>query len=487
MSELLSCALLVLLGAPGAEPPLDAAQVVQAVAAHNPEVQAAIYDQRRAEAALGVEELRYRPSLLFSLGATHTQSPSLLATGGTTIPTNDNYQLATELRHTFSFGTALALRVEGSRIASQSQFGAGGDQLVVLGPGYGLGGKLSLTQPLWRGFGQEVGEASLRQAKLNAGAAVHARDRAASQALRDALLAYWELWYDQRAVAIEREALALAIRQRDEAQAKIGMGSLAEVEGYSFETRVAELEQSVAVAEATQAAQVLELSRLLGDPDVHSGLSPRDPAVPAVEPRIAGPEVERAVNGSAELGQLRAQLEVALDQATVAGDGERPRIDLDAYLQAQGLGNQELPPALQQLFGLEAVSAHVGVTVELPLTGDRYLRTQEGAALNAQAARARLLASEQQVRSAVSAEVVRLEQAQRRIHLASRTQTIAQKNATAQAERYQRGDAILLQVYEAQDTLRRSQLTLERSRVDAMQASLRLDHLTGQLLGRAAR
>jgi outer membrane protein len=468
-----------------AAPTLDAQAVVEEAIAHNPLVEAAIFDLKKAEQDLGAEGYRYYPSLLVAAGATHLQSPSLLSGNGTTVQTSDNYQLASELRHTFSFGTALALRVEGTRFGGQSQFGAGGNQLVILGPGYNLLGKLSLTQPLLRGLGNQIGEAALRQARLSRTVAEHARDQAASQVLRDVLVAYWELWYNQRAVQIERSAFELAVRQKDDALARIGIGALAQVDAYTFETRVAELEQSLAAAEATAEAQSVELARGLGRGEGTGPLTPGNLVVPTVEARTLAQEVDRALEASAELQRLRTQLEVALDQATVAGESERPRLDLDAYLQAQGLGNQEIPPALQQLFGLEAVSARVGLTLELPLTGSRYQATKESAGLAASAARSRLLSSEQQLRASCATEVVRLEQARRRVTLATRTVELATKSVAAQEERYQQGDAILLQVYEAQDTLRRAQLSLERSRVDAVQASLRLDHLTGVLLSTA--
>lgn len=464
---------------------VSARSVVEEAMAQNPSVAAAVLDYRRSQQDVGAEELRYLPSLILSLGATHTESPSLRATGGVAVPLQDNYQLASELRHTFSFGTALALRLEGSRVSSEAQFGAGGDQLVILGPGYGLASRLSLTQPILRGFGDQVGEATLRQARLNRTAAQHARDLAASQVLRDVSVAYWELWYSERAHQIDEEAFSLAVRQRDEALARIGIGALAKVEAYAFRTRVAELEQQLAVSEATVLGQSLELERLLGRSGDSGVLHAQDSEVPVQAARSPSAEAEAAVQASAELAQLQARLQVALDQAMVAGETERPRLDVDAYLQAQGLGNQEVLPAFEQFGRFDALSAHVGLTLELPLTGARYRAEQQSAALAAAGTRARLQSTEQQLRSSATAEVVRLEQARRRIELATRTVQIATESVKAQEERYQRGDAILLQVYEAQDTLRRAQLSLERSRVDAVQAALRLDHLKGSLLGQS--
>lgn len=483
--------LILLLSAPplaraeGPTESIDLASAVSAALEKNPGLRAALLSYQRAQQDVLTEEGRYWPSLVLEGGATHLENPGFGAAGATVVPTNDAIQLASELRHTFPWGTALALRLEGSRVAGRAQFGAGAAQLVELGPGYGLLGKLSLRQPILRGFGTGVGEALLRQARLSRSLAEHDRDQTASALLRDVMVAYWELWYAERALGIDQAAFELAVRQRDEAEKQIRAGARAPVDLYSYETRVADLELAKIASEAVWRQRAIELQTLLGrEPPLAPSLHARDAITP--EPPVPDAEVTlaAAVEESLEVLQLKAQLDLARDKLIAAGDADRPRLDLEAYVQAQGLGNQEVPPAFEQFASLDAVSAHVGLSFELPLSGQRLDAERRSAELAAEAIAARLLATQQTIQASVGQELLRLEQALRRIALATTTATIAERNVKARQERYDHGDGILLEVYEAQDTLRRALLSVERGRVDSVQASLRIDHLSGALLRR---
>ncbi len=464
------------------------AQVIEEALAHNPTLRAAVLDLRRAEQDVVAEDTRYRPVLTLEAGITHSETPSLRSSDdGVTFPTSDSLVLGADLRHTFAFGTSVALSVDANRGLDERQFGAGSTELVQLGPSYGIVGRLTLTQPLLRGFGAEVGEAALRQARLLRTASEHARSRTASELLRDVLVAYWELWYAARALDIDRAAHQLAISQRDDARARLASGALAPVDVLTFETRVAELDQARVASETTLKQSSVKLATLLGRADVGSAaITPADGAVPEPRTRLAAEVVPAAVAESYELLVLRAQADVARDQARVAGEADRPRLDLDAYVQAQGLGNQEVPPALEQFFVGDAVSAHVGLVFEWPLSSSRREAQRGAAALSAERAAVQVEASEQQVRASAVSELLALDQARERVTLTTATASIAAQSAAAQEERYQTGGAILLEVYQAQDALRRARLGVERSRVDAVQAELRIDHLTGRLLARSS-
>jgi outer membrane protein TolC len=52
----------------------------------------------------------------------------------------------------------------------------------------------------------------------------------------------------------------------------------------------------------------------------------------------------------------------------------------------------------------------------------------------------------------------------------------------AQQQRFQIGTAIPIEVQTAEDSLRRAQLSVERARVNATKAQVRLANLTGHLL-----
>jgi outer membrane protein len=439
---------------------------------------------RQSVEALRAEQARYRPSLLLDGTGTTQATPGLNTSGGTTRGMSQALVFGAELSQTFSWGTTVDLRVENRNSASQSPAFSGTTDLLSLGPGYGLIGKLTVSQPLLRGFGNEVGQAELRAALLNRTQAERARDATASDSLRAVEQAYWELWYAQKAVGIEREARALALQQRDEAQRRLTAGSLADVDLLTYETRAAELDQSVLQAEVTVRQRTAELRRAMGETDSRAAFEvalAEPPAPGEVDPSAV---VAAAQEASYTVAQQRVAVEVAENSLRTAAEATRPRLDVQAWVQTQGLGNQSLTPALEQLGAFANVSGNVGLVFELPLSSERHEAQRASAELQVAAARQRLEAARQQVTADTSTELATLEQATQSVALAQRTADVSRRNVEAQHRRLLNGSAVALEVREAEDSLRRAQLSIERARVSAAQAQVRLDHLTGQLLAK---
>jgi len=463
---------------------LDEADAVREAMANNPSLRATLYDYQQAHQSVLAEESLYVPMLQLDTGVTHSESPRLTG-DSTTVGSSDSIDVGAELSHAFPWGTAFAFRLEGSRSSSASQYAAGEDRLVMTGPGYSLLGRLSVTQPLLRGFGLDVGESGLRQAELSRTAAERARDREASEMLRDVLVAYWELWYADEALSIERYAASLADRRLEDAKRRIELGASAPVDALSFETRAAELEQSVLSSYSQWRQQSLQMGLMLGRSasaavDLHAAAD----AVPSVPDRDRAQVLQAAVEESQVVAQQQVQLEIARERAVVAGESERPRLDLEAYLQTQGLGNEQVPPALEQFGTFGAVSAHVGLVFQLPLSGARHSAQRRASEASAEAAKERLYGATQQAETDAAKELINLEQAKQRAGLAAAMAEVAERNAGAQQKRYAQGDAILLEVHEAEDALTRARLSVQRARVDAVQTSIRIDHMTGELLRR---
>lgn len=351
-----------------------------------------------------------------------------------------------------------------------------------LGPGYGTSVKLSLNQPLLRGAGRNVYYAELDAARASHLSARSARDQTASQLLLDLLTAYWELHYACRSVEIQQRALEVAKAQRDETALRVKTGSAAPVDLLSFETNVATIEEDLASASADQAARAAELQRLIGDPQVQLPAA-ADTSVNAPEPDpVAHDDIKRrALSVSFELAQQRAAVELASVQARTADEPYRPKLDLDAYVQAQGLGNRSLGAMYDQLGGLGAVSAHVGVTYQAPLDGTQRQSERERALAAIQTAKQRLTAIEQRLNADVDKALTREGSSRRRVELAGATLAIAKQQYEAEAQRFRTGSATALQVREAENSVRNAELRASRARTDWIEASLTLDHLGGKL------
>jgi outer membrane protein TolC len=282
-------------------------------------------------------------------------------------------------------------------------------------------------------------------------------------------------------------SLDLARAQRDETAMRAATGSVPPVDVLSFETTIATIEEDLATARAEAQKQVAELTRLIGDPDLTlSGAADTSSAMP--EPAEPAQDVkQRTLAVSFEIAQQRAAVELATVQARTADETYRPRLDVDAYVQAQGLGNKSLGPMYDQLGGLSAVSAHVGLTYQAPLDGTQRNRERERALMAIQTAKLRLTAIEQRLSADVDKALTREQSSRNRIKLADSTLAIAKRQFEAETERFRTGSATALQVREAENTVRSTELRASRARADWIEASLTLEHLSGSLLERWTR
>jgi outer membrane protein TolC len=459
-----------------------------AALAQNPTLAATVSDLRRAELLVQAEEHRYSFVLGMDALATRTRSPSL-GVSGVTVPESTIFSGGIELsRHTV-LGTDLKLRLEESSQRNQTTFTDASTTppsllTYTLGPGYGTSVKFSLTQPLLRGAGRDVYYAERDAARANRVSARNARDQAASQLLLDVLTAYWELSYASRSVEIQLRSLELAKAQRDETAKRVSTGSVAPVDVLSFETSIATIEEDLASARAEELKQLAELARLIGDPSLNVNSS-ADTASPMPEPAPPAADVkERTLKVSFELAQQRAAVELATVQARTAHESFRPKLDLDAYVQAQGLGNKSLGPMFDQLGGLGAVSAHVGLTYQAPLDGTQQRSERERAQFAIQTAKQRLMAIEQRLAADVDKALTKEESSRKRVKLADTTLAIAKQQYEAEAQRFRTGSATALQVREAENSVRSAELRASRARADWIEASLTLEHLSGLLLQR---
>ena len=456
------------------------ADAVKQTIENNPTLKAAIADVQQSLETFRAEAFRFRPTLFLDATGTTNAAASLNFPIGTTRGTSQALIFGAEIQQTFSFGSIVDFRLENRNVGSQGPAYSGTNTTVSLGPGYGLSARLTLTQPLLRGAGNEVGQAQLRALRLMQTGQERIRDAVASQALSTTLLAYWELWYAQKALVIEQQARTLALQQRDEAQGKAKAGSLADADVLIYDTRLAELDQSVLQAEVTRRELSVTLANAIGVAITTFHVA--DAMHPTVVIEGEATVLAAAVEASYTLAQQRVAVAIAQNTLRTAAEATRPRLDAQAWLQTQGLGNQAMAPALDQFSAFENVSANVGLVFEMPLSPARHRAQQRAGELALDAARARLTAMENQVRADTLTELATLDQARQSLSLAERTTEVAARTTLAQHQRFLIGTAIPIEVQTAEDSLRRAQLSVERARVNATKANVRLDNLTGHLL-----
>lgn len=458
--------------------PTTEAEVVAIAVANNPSLRAAIADYESARWALRAAESQFVPYWGLDAGVTRNRIPTLSIAGVTT-GESQTAEMGASIRKRFATGSDLSLRLGGTHLLSRTSI-PGSSEVFTMGPGYGLNLRLAFNQPLWRGAGREVGEAEIAASQVRKTAAQLAEERTANDLLANVVEAYWQAWYAREALEIQRESLAVATRQRDEARARAEVGSIARVDVLAFETRVASRQEDVAAAELEVERRTNELLRILANG--REPLEPTDePTLPPSPPRNVA---ELALSSSLELREAEAAVQLATVQARTADDSLKPRLDLDAYAEARGLGNRDVGAALGQLAGLGAVSAHVGLTFEAPMTDTQRRAAAARASFAVEAASAREAEVRNRVLASIETELHRESAARRRLELAQETVQIAELQLEAEQARYETGSSTAIAVLQGEDDLRGARLRVARARVDLVEANTAIARITGSLLGR---
>ncbi len=458
---------------PPPERVVSSAEVVDLAAQGNATLAATLLERRRAGVEVTAEEGRRPFVLQVDGGYTHSSSPTVGQDGEVDHHTGDQVAVGGQVSKTAAVGTQAAIRVEGS-----SQPAASPD------PTYGMSARLSITQPLLRGAGREVGEAGLRQARVSEDAAVLSARRSASALTRDVLTAYWELWYAARALAIDERARELARLALDETRARIEQGAAAEIDVLQYETRLASLDETVVTSEASERRLAVQLAALTGlgrEPVRLRADMAESPPMTEVDPP-PDEALRAALEGSPDIRSSAASVTAAEERARIAGEELRQRLDLVGWIGAQTLGSGEVSPALTQFGEGAAYAGYVGLVYELPLSDTRKEAQRASAKLDVEAARQRLTATGDQVRADVAIALEKCQSARKRLALSGLTLEATRKLAEAERARYALGASIYLQVRDAEEAEREAEHRLVRARVDFALARIEIDHLTGALL-----
>ncbi len=233
---------------------LSERDVVTTAVINNPTLHIALLRAQQSRYNLNAEQALYTPVFDANAGYTHSRTPSLvgpsfdptgasLAPAGTRISGSEVIDVGAGITKPFAYGTVLSAAVSGQRSSRTSL-----EQQALLGasgPGYSLLGRLSASQPLLRGYGSDIGLASLRQAKLTLSANQLAAQASASALLSQVVSAYWELWYSAEAVRINEASRELAKVQEEQARQQVQTGALAPASALPYATQVAVLEETV--------------------------------------------------------------------------------------------------------------------------------------------------------------------------------------------------------------------------------------------------
>lgn len=409
-------------------------------------------------------------------GQTPQQSPQ-----GVRFITTQAVTTQAGLSHRSAWGTQLSGSLNLERSVSDSVF------LGNLGTVWGVGMTLAVTQPWRRGFGTDIGRASLRDAEFGIAQAELESARIERQLARDVRLAYWQLWYTDREIEIAEQALEITKQAREQGVARISVGLGAGIDVITLDTEIASAEERLVIARTTRKARQIELARVLGVDISEAASLEVDPSPPANDPAPALASVrESARQQSPELARLAIERDRAKINVLLAEDRVKMNLETVASVNVNGLG-ANAGEAFTQFSRFEAVVGYVGVRLDLPLWRDSLRADLESARLNL----VRIEAQEREVRNRLDASsastINELEAATARAEYAEKTAELAAQNVEATTNRFEIGQATSLDVVQVLQRQREAELRAARARVDQELARVSIENLTDPLLVEASR
>jgi outer membrane protein TolC len=479
--------ILMSLALPARAQTLSADDAVRQAARNNPGLRAALHDLAAAGHGVEAEEGALYPTLFAGVQGQVAERISGSSRG---VSRNVNRSVGGNagVRYTSPIGTQIEVGVEPNVSWQTTNVSAASTDSVTIGPSYSGEIYAHARQPLLQGAGTDGVLAPLRQAEWRQTQGEADRDDASSKLVLDVLDAYWELWFAQQSVAVQEEALALGTEQLAETKLRVDvLGTAPRTDLLRFAGELASIREALSQARTTRASNAIELGRLLGVTPARAqaltaaGAPPDAGASPLLEPLT-----QRALAGSSELRALEAQLAAARDRVDAAADDDQPKLDLLAQVSMGGLWLDDGLSGLALPGGRPALTALVGLELEIPLGPSRVAAVHARARSELRAAEARL----EERRDAISAEIaalhVGLGASVEQVALAAESTKIAGELAEAERQRLQLGTTTTSEVVKAQQTARESELRRLRAIVSQALSRLRMDERAGLLLARYA-
>jgi outer membrane protein TolC len=344
------------------------------------------------------------------------------------------------------------------------------------------GAKLTITQPLARGFGPDVALAAEKRADLQLSEATIRTQLAAEEMIFNVVSGYWELAYLGYSVDVRNEAVVLAEAQEKVTREQIRAGSVAPTEINAINFELATRRESLLTAQLEFEKKSLELRRKIG-----LELSRRRVALrPAEAFEIGADEwdvedvLQRSRRANRRLLALGIQRKLAEVDLKVAKNGMLPQVDLSLTggLIGNGASQDQAFSGIGSANGYEVMA---GLRVEFELSGAARAARDAAAAKKTKvevdrADQARILDAE--VVGAVKAVTA----ARARVGLADKAIFVAEEAVKAERSNFITGRSDNFAVMQRQTQLIEARLRRGRAVTDYHTAVAQLQQLSGVLL-----
>jgi outer membrane protein len=362
------------------------------------------------------------------------------------------------------------------------------NEFSLLNPSYSTDASASISQPLLRGGGADVGYHPIRIAKYDYQSTQARTKLEVMRVLAEADRVYWRLYAARRDLELRQAEYELARQQLERARRQAAAGKVADIEIIRAESGLADRLEAILTANNTLRDRQRDLKRTVNSPDLPVGGSAL--IVPDSKPltvyyRIdADRLVDAALAGRMEM--LELELQIARDTANVriARNSALPLVTLDYNYNINGIGSS-WASSYRVTTDKDFEDHRIGLRIEIPIGNEAAKSRLRRAILS----RLQTLATREQRALTIRQEVLQAADAiassWQRILASRQRVALAQRTLDVETRQFNLGLRTSTDVLDAQTRLADAQSS-EISAVTEYQISqIDLAFATGTLLGAA--
>lgn len=340
--------------------------------------------------------------------------------------------------------------------------------------------KLTLTQPLLKGFGLDVQRSNVLGAVKGVEIARLDAEWRAMQVISDTVDAYWDLYLARHGQDAAELSLKLAENILEEVKTKISAGTLAPVEIYKAEAEAAVRSEKLLASRKAVSDAEDKLRAIMNTDEWHYVILPAENPVSSDAAFNIDDLIASALQNRKDYLQALADFEKNEIQSNYEHSQSLPDLNLSGSYSLNGL-NGSSGGAYDEARSGQYYSWQVGMSLSVPL-GNRIAEGKyQSAKRELEASKVRL----EQVRKAI---IVEVREAYRMFSLsaqtikaAERTKIASEKRLKAEEERFRLGMAVLNDVLRYQDEYANSLVSEKKAQTDYAKSLVKIKKTAGIL------
>ena len=375
----------------------------------------------------------------------------------------------------FNGGISQTLPWFGSNIQANWTNGRGStnNQTARLNPNYNTGLSFSYGMPLLAGFKIDGTRNNLRTSVITT-EVIDIQLMQTIEATKNTIrTSYWQLRSAIEQIEIAKRALELAKRSLSDSLIRVEIGTAASIDSVTFETQVAQADQSFLAAQIAWRTAELNFKRLLvtgtDDPLYRKTINPTDRPTLNVQSVDIQAGVAKALAERTDVIISRKQLQISKMNLEVTKGQTLPSLSMSAGYSASGQGGTQfingvaIPggygDALSTMFDLNTPRWNLGFNFSIPLGQLAEKSAYARAQIQIDQALAQLKVQELTVSTAVINAGLNVENAYKLYQAAVKSRDAAERNAAAAQVRFENGLLTNFDVITSQNTLTNARLS----------------------------